>query len=395
MGQTLDVIIEYCCCCCFSGRRDKERQSVKTFLSLGREWESVKSNKPIYPNHVEDDAVTEQIESGLTTKRSALGQWDFDKEVLKKKKYEIVGDSIIGQGGFGRVYKVKDSHGVVLAAKVMELTKQMLFQKNRFEAFKHEVIILKRHNHQNIIKVVDHFICDRSISFMIMEFAEGGNLEHRLKLRKMPFPEEEAKRYFVQISNALFYLHSNGIAHNDLKLSNILIWISESKEIIKVTDFGCSRQAIQDDSGLILTTKPLGTVAYMSPEQIRLYISEKLNRPDLLNVKAKPYSALKSDMWALGVCLYQFVCYDRPFYCKNHNKRPKELHKMLVKMESHCLELPEQFFHSLSKDCIDLIMGLLEADDTQRYDIKVVMSHLWVTTSDLYDPITLNPDLVY
>lgn len=369
-------------------------RTSKAFLTIGREWEAIKNDRPIYPDHVEDDAVTEHIESGLSAGRFLLGEWDYDKQVLRMRRYSVVGDTIIGKGGFGRVYKVKDRKGVVMAAKVMELTKAFDYQKNRFAAFKHEVVILRKHNHKNIIKVFDHFICDRTISFIIMEFAEGGNLEERLRRNLKPFDEEEAKGYFVQISAALYYLHGNGIAHNDLKLSNILIWIGSTGEVIKVTDFGCSRQAIKDDSGLIMATKTHGTVPYMSPEQIRIYISQKQQPSDILpNITARPYSPLKADMWALGVCLYKFLCYNRPFACKRH-RNPNDLYIMLKSMENG-FKMPEQVFLTVSQECIDLLKGLLEADESNRYDIRVVMTTKWVTSSPLFDPNQLNLKTVF
>lgn len=112
----------------------------------------------------------------------------------------------------------------------------------------------------------------------------------------------------AQISSAIYYLHCKlGIAHLDLKLENILVFRrkgdKQDEHLLKVTDFGLSRLRIDDMKGVIKEKNPKGTLNFMSPQVLRLYILEKLDEKSIFG-DVKPFNPLIADIWSLGVCLY-------------------------------------------------------------------------------------------
>ena len=391
MGLTLSKVYDFCMGCCRGQKKRRRRTDQRKRTqkaTINSYWETMNEKGSLTPSQIPDDMLTREVhfkdkKRGTSISESG-GQFQFDKFVLETEGYEMIDDSHIGKGGSGKVYKVKHkTTGQILAAKVTELVKKEFFSQSRFESFKNEIFVLRRNPHKYIIQLKDHFLCNQTISFIIMEFGNGGSLDQRLRKKQHPFPEEEAKSYFVQISNAIYYLHSKGIVHGDLKLPNVLISIIGGKEMIKITDFGCSRVVYRKDTGIVMKTKAVGTVSYMSPEQIIVYIASNLKQPELVKNRYKRYNPFKADMWALGVCLFKLVHFQRPFKC-NDKKDPKDLLNMLQSMQSGFL-LRSTIFRQLSNDCIDLLKGLLEYDRFKRMDVKVLMTTKWVLSSDKYD----------
>ena len=393
MGQFMAKILDFFSVCCQRQKKDKKKKKKKhrepistQKVTIKSNWEELDEKESLTPSQIPDDNLTREV--NLESDKRLTNEIEFNTKILAKENYIVVKDNFIGKGGSGRVYKIE--HKItreVMAAKVIKLVKKEKSSKTRFLLFKNEIFIMRRNIHRNIIQLKDHFICNKSLSFIIMEYADGGNLEDKLRTSEKPFPEEIAKDYFVQISNAIHYLHSKGIIHGDLKLDNVLLFNIRGKEVAKVTDFGCSQIVFRKEIGIVMLSKAVGTVAYMSPEQIALYISTTLKRPDLLKKGCKRYNGLKADMWALGVCLFKLVTQKKPFICTDR-RDANDVFRMYNSQKS--FQLTKTIFQQLSSECIDLMKSLLEFDAYKRIDIQIVYTINWVVKCKEHDPTGQN-----
>src|SRR5205823_5326360 len=156
--------------------------------------------------------------------------------------------------------------------------------------FERETSILKQLQHPNIVRL---YATGRhkGTPFFAMEFVEGEPLEDWFR-RRGRLPWEEVIQLGQQLCAALQYAHEQGIVHRDLKPSNIMI---QEEGTLKLTDFGIAKDL--DDSGLTATFCTVGTASYMSPEQCR---GARTLGP-------------KSDLYSLGVMLYQLLTGQLPF----------------------------------------------------------------------------------
>ena len=198
----------------------------------------------------------------------------------------------LGQGSFGTTWKVEQAGTkAIYAAKIVD-TNSMTPKDRGFVA--NEVRCLARCNHPNII--AHHMSEDFDGTLIIvMEYADGGDLYKQIKVRQQGnklFKEHEVLFILVQLCLALHHVHSKKMMHRDLKTANVLL---TSSGIVKIGDFGFSRQ-YEDSLSKDVGTTFCGTPYYLSPE---LW-------------KREPYSK-KSEMWALGVVLYEIMALKRPF----------------------------------------------------------------------------------
>ena len=158
------------------------------------------------------------------------------------------------------------------------------------ERFEREAEILQQFRHPNIVRflAVGRF---RGTSYIAMEFVQGETLE-KVILERGHLPWREVVDLGIQICEALHYAHEHGVVHRDLKPSNLMV-TADGK--IKLTDFGIAKDL--DATALTATGRTLGTAAYMAPEQIR----------------GTPAVSHKTDLYALGVVLYQMLVGKPPF----------------------------------------------------------------------------------
>ena len=156
----------------------------------------------------------------------------------------------------------------------------------------------------------------------------------------------QAKGWFIQITNAVKLMHSQGICHRDLKMDNILITDAGR---VKIIDFGFSVQC-EKDTKLVISC---GTPAYMSPEIVRKHT----------------YSGFSADIWALGVILYIVLTGRHPFKHKNE----QELYSRIVVGEI----TPNTM---LSFDAMRLINKMLSQDPMKRPTATEVCADPWLIT---------------
>jgi serine/threonine-protein kinase len=210
------------------------------------------------------------------------------------RKYRV--ERVLGQGGMGVV--VAATHvdlGQPVALKLMlpdkEQTPEML------ERFLREARAAVRLKSQHVAKVLDVGTDEQDMPYIAMEFLEGDDLSVILK-KKGPLSFEDAVEYVLQACEAVGEAHAAGIVHRDLKPANMFLTRDVSgAPCVKVLDFGISK-VIGAELALTQETQALGSPLYMSPEAMG---SSK-------NVDAR------TDIWALGIILYQLVAGRTPFH---------------------------------------------------------------------------------
>jgi hypothetical protein len=163
------------------------------------------------------------------------------------------------------------------------------------ERFEREVNILKQLKHPNIVRLLASGKY-HGTPFYAMEYVEGETLEQTLR-RRTRFSWEEVIDIGKQVASALQHAHVNGVIHRDLKPSNLML--DRATNTIKLTDFGIAKDV--DRTALTTEHKTIGTISYMSPEQCQ----------GLRNLSGK------SDLYSLGVVLYELVTGRKPFEAEN------------------------------------------------------------------------------
>jgi serine/threonine protein kinase len=199
--------------------------------------------------------------------------------------YEILG--VLGAGGMGKVYKVRNTiSDRVEAMKI--LLPDLAGQKDLADRFLREIKVLASLHHPNIAALRTALTLDNQL-VMIMEFVDGVTLSSRL--HQGAIPPALAVKYIDQVLDALSYAHKQNIIHRDIKPANMMLTPDGT---VKLMDFGIARSAT--DRSLTMTGTTLGSLNYMPPEQ----------------VKGDPADN-RSDLYSLGVSLYEMVTGQLPF----------------------------------------------------------------------------------
>lgn len=224
----------------------------------------------------------------------------WDDGAIIRGKYRIL--SKLGQGGMGAVYKA--SHMVfdeLRALKVInpELTTDETFVKR----FKQEAVIARKLDHPNAVRVDDLDESEDGLPFIVMEYIEGRSLKDLIE-KEGPVEPHRAVRIASQVAAALDAAHRLGMVHRDIKPANIVLIQSPAGEQAKVLDFGIAKikeARSADSSGMTLTGTGIvvGTPQYMSPEQALGKRGSELDG--------------RSDLYSLGVVLYQMLTGQLPF----------------------------------------------------------------------------------
>ena len=264
---------------------------------------------------------------------------------LETKTIRQIGDytlgAEVGSGAFGKVVLGKHTlTGESVAIKILD--KIILSQTPEdYELVKQEISILKIVKHKYIVQLYEILETPQHI-YIIMEYCEGKDMMDFI-LSKQHLSELESLKFFQQLINALFYLHSQNIAHRDVKIDNMLL---DKNKDLKLVDFGLSTKYSDD----ILLDQPCGTVVYAAPEVL----------------DGNEYHGMLADVWSSGIVLYGMASGYLPFSDKDD-----EINKKNV-LEGN-IDIPE-FFSPLLKD---LLRHMLDVNPITRYTLQEIKQHPW------------------
>jgi serine/threonine protein kinase/Tfp pilus assembly protein PilF len=248
-------------------------------------------------------------------------------------RYEIIEE--LGKGGMGRVYRVKDEKlDEEMALKVLK--PEIAADKGMIERFKNELKLARKIAHRNVCKMYD-LNEEEETPYITMEYVKGEDLKSFIR-KKKKLKEEEVIALAKQVCEGLAEAHELGVVHRDLKPQNIMI---DEKSNAKVMDFGIARSV--EAPGITHTGMMIGTPDYISPEQAE---GEEADQ--------------RSDIYALGVILYEMVTGSVPF-------KGDTAFSVALKHKSKLPSDPKKLNPDVSENLSRLILICMEKDRQRRY----------------------------
>ncbi|EAR85026.2 plant dual-specificity MAP kinase kinase family domain protein (macronuclear) [Tetrahymena thermophila SB210] len=256
------------------------------------------------------------------------------------QEYEIYKRlKLLGEGSFGKAYLV-ESQSDKSKWVIKQISLDAMSPEEKKESYK-EAKILEQLNHPNIVKFKEIYKTKSGKLCIVMEYADGGDLSQKIqKQRGKYFKEEQILDWFTQICLAMKHVHDRKILHRDLKGQNIFL---TSQNICKLGDFGIARVL---NKTFEKAKTMVGTPYYLSPEIIN----------------SVPYS-YKSDVWSIGVVLYEMCCLRPPF----QGESLQNLALNIVKGQYQ--PIPNIYSQDLKK----LVSNLLQNRPESRYSIQQIL----------------------
>lgn len=245
----------------------------------------------------------------------------------------------LGRGKFGRVYLARERRTrYIVALKVLSIRQ---LRKAKFEhQLRREIEIQSHLRHNNILRMYGYF-WDSTKIYLILEYAQGGELYKKL-MESKSFSEAMSAKIVVQLANALDYCHSKNVIHRDLKPENLLL--SHNGEI-KIADFGWSVHSPSSRR-----TTMCGTLDYLPPEIVRHQEHDE-----------------QVDVWSLGILLYELLVGKPPFEAPSHDSTYQRITAVDLR-----------FPYCVATDARDLISKFLVKDPSYRISLSQVHKHPWV-----------------
>jgi serine/threonine-protein kinase len=234
----------------------------------------------------------------------------------------------------GRVYRVRNVISDRIEAMKV-LLPDLVGQQELATRFLREIKLMASLNHPNIAQLRTAFTANNQL-VMIMEYVEGSTLADRLEHGPIPVPE--ALNYTGAVLDALSYAHHQHVIHRDIKPANIMV---TPEGAVKLMDFGIARTG--DGHSLTMTGTTLGSLGYMSPEQVQGEATDA-----------------RSDLYSVGVSLYEMVTGQRPFRADSD----------FSLMTAHVRELPKppiELQPGLPRDLNEIILMSIAKDPAQRF----------------------------
>ncbi|CAL9782444.1 unnamed protein product [Musa acuminata subsp. burmannicoides] len=265
------------------------------------------------------------------------------KEVKRRVgKYEL--GRTIGEGTFAKVKFARNIEtGEPVAIKILD--KEKVLKHKLVEQIKREIATMKLIKHPHVVRIYEVVMGSKTKIFIVLEFVTGGELLDKI-VNHGRMREDEARRYFQQLINAVDYCHSRGVYHRDLKPENLLL---DAYGNLKVSDFGLSAlsQQVRDD-GLLHTA--CGTPNYVAPE--------------VLNDRG--YDGATADLWSCGVILFVLLAGYLPFEDSN-------LMTLYNKISAAEFTCPSW----LSFDAMKLLSRILDPNPVTRITIPEILKDDW------------------
>ncbi|XP_078207248.1 serine/threonine-protein kinase Nek4 isoform X9 [Callithrix jacchus] len=251
---------------------------------------------------------------------------------------------VVGKGSYGEVTLVKHRRdGKQYVIKKLNLRNASSRER---QAAEQEAQLLSQLKHPNIVTYKESWEGGDGLLYIVMGFCEGGDLYRKLREQKgQLLPENQVVEWFVQIAMALQYLHEKHILHRDLKTQNVFL---TRTNIIKVGDLGIAR-VLENHCDMASTL--IGTPYYMSPELF----------------SNKPYN-YKSDVWALGCCVYEMATLKHAFNAKDMNSLVYRI------IEGKLPPMPRDY----SPELAELIRTMLSKRPEERPSVRSILRQPYI-----------------
>jgi serine/threonine protein kinase/Tol biopolymer transport system component len=225
----------------------------------------------------------------------------------------------LGAGGFGVVYRAEQTKPIQreVALKIIKLGMDTREVIARFEAERQALALM---HHPNIAQVYDAGATETGRPYFVMELVPGEPITDYCDAHQLP--TEERLQLFLQVCDAVQHAHKKGIVHRDLKPSNVVVTLQDGKPVPKIIDFGIAKMLQGRDAGRTTLTRRelfLGTPAYMSPEQVAL-AGEDVDE--------------RSDIYSLGVLLYELLTGTMPFETERLRRRALDEVRQVIQEEN-------------------------------------------------------------
>lgn len=280
-----------------------------------------------------DNKATREVgvsQDGRATNVSIRDLYEFGKE--------------LGRGGFSVVREgINKETGEKVAIKIIEKNQTNPEELNLLHR---EIDIMRKLHHKNIIELIDVFDEPTHI-YLVLELVTGGELFDQI-VKRGSYSEADAASIVKQVLEAVQYMHNNGIAHRDLKPENLLC-TGKDNEIIKVTDFGLSK-----DFGSASLQTSCGTPDYVAPEVL----------------KGMAYDN-SVDIWSIGVITYILLCGFPPFY----GSTDQQIFEKILKAQ---YDFPSPDWDTISPEAKDFVSKILVLDPSKRMTSEECLKHPWI-----------------
>ena len=251
-------------------------------------------------------------------------------------KYTV--ERILGQGGMGTVFEARHRRlGQRVAIKV--LGSDLRDYPELVTRFEREARAAGALTSRHAVRVFDIDVTEDGTPFIVMELLSGADLA-RIVERDGPVSPARAARWVIEACDAIAEAHALGIIHRDIKPSNLFL----TAEGVKVLDFGIAKRVASQEASITHAVAPLGTPQYMSPEQVRC---------------AKDVDA-RSDVWSLGVTLFELVTGSTPFAHESPSA-------CIASIAADPVPDPRELRPDLSPDFVAIILRALEKDASRRF----------------------------
>ncbi|MCS6822418.1 MAG: serine/threonine protein kinase [Microscillaceae bacterium] len=248
-------------------------------------------------------------------------------------------EKTLGEGGMGTVYLAQDLKRQRKVA-IKALKPQFSVNPEIRKRFENEARLMATLFHPNIVALYDYLEVSGSI-YIIMEYVQGITLEKYIQEIQGPIPEAKAIQIFKQVLDAFVYAHKKGIIHRDIKPANIMLL---PKEKVKVLDFGIAKNLKEDVENLTKAGVKMGTIFYMSPEQVR---GEELDQ--------------RSDIYSLGITLFEMLTGRNPY---QHYDSEFEISQLII---NQALPKAKYFYPRVSDFMQDIIDRATAKNPQERF----------------------------